>query len=180
MRFAALALILSLTACATVQVAQGEQAGRYIYRLGPGDRLKITIYGEDKLSGEYQIGSDGRIAMPLLGPVLAAGGTPDEFRNYLRILLERGYLREPKLSVEIMNLRPIYVLGEVAKPGEYGYADRMTVMAAVAKAGGFSYRANRTRAFIRHENEPNEQAYGLSPGLAVRPGDTVRIGERYF
>lgn len=89
-------------------------------------------------------------------------------------------MRDPRVTVNVASYRPVYVLGEVSNPGEYAYTERMTVYALVAKAGGFTYRANQNVAFIRHENEAQERAYSLTSGGAIMPGDTIRFEQRYF
>jgi polysaccharide export outer membrane protein len=120
------------------------------------------------------------IAYPLLGQVGAATKTTGDIRDEITNRLGAQYLRNPKVSVEVANHRPVYVLGEVARPGEFAYVEGLTAFALVAKAGGFTYRANQKIIFIRHEANPSEQAYSLTVNVTIRPGDTVRIGERYF
>jgi len=149
------------------------------YKLGPGDQLRITVFGEAELTGLYQVGSQGTIAYPLVGDVQAAGLTVFEFTESLQVAL-REYVRQPNVSVEVSNYRPFFILGEVQRPGTYPYSASLTVLNAVATAGGFTYRANRSRIFIRHANEPAEHVYPLSITTPVLPGDTVRVGERLF
>lgn len=149
------------------------------YRLGPGDQLRITVFGETELSGQFLVGSQGRIAYPLVGEVQAAGMTVLEFTESLQTALQQ-YLRSPNVSVEVANYRPFFILGEVQRPGTYPYSANLTVLNAVATAGGFTPRANRGRVFIRHANEPEERLYPLEITTPVLPGDTVRIGERFF
>lgn len=167
-----------LAACATagppVELEQPSE-----YRLGPGDQLRITVFGENDLTGLYLVGSQGVIAYPLVGEVHAAGLTVLEFTESLQTALEQ-YLRAPNVSVEVANYRPFFILGEVQRPGTYPYSANLTVLNAVATAGGFTPRANRGRVFIRHANEPEEHAYPLQITTPVLPGDTVRIGERFF
>jgi len=94
--------------------------------------------------------------------------------------LREGYLLEPKVSVQVASFRPVYILGEVNKPGEYPYTQGLTIRGAVAKADGFTYRANEKRVFLKRTGEPGERAYPLTADFAVLPGDTIRFGERYF
>lgn len=117
---------------------------------------------------------------PLVGVIEARGRTTTEFKDALAQTLSNGFLINPSIIVEVGNPRPIYILGEVRQPGEYDYAEGMTVLKAVAKAGGFTYRANKSRVFVLHYGEQEEYKYDLSPATAVSPGDTIRIGERYF
>ena len=109
----------------------------------------------------------------------AAGLTLTEFTDALRTALGQ-YLRAPSVSVEVANYRPFFILGEVARPGTYPYAVDLTVLNAVATAGGFTYRANEHRVYIRHACQADERAYALTPSTPVLPGDTIRIGERLF
>ena len=149
------------------------------YRLGPGDQLRVTVFGEEELTGQFLVGSQGTIAYPLVGEVRAAGLTLLEFTETLQTALQ-GYLRQPNVSVEVANYRPFFILGEVQRPGTYPYSANLTVFNAVATAGGFTARANRGRVFIRHANAADEHVYPLEITTPVLPGDTVRIGERFF
>jgi polysaccharide export outer membrane protein len=162
------------TAAAQTQPAQPSE-----YRLGAGDQLRVTVFGEADLTGEYMVGSQGTLAYPLVGELQAAGLTVAEFTEVLRTALLQ-YLRNPNVSVEVANYRPFFILGEVQRPGTYPYSANLTVLNAVATAGGFTYRANRRRVFIRHANETEERPYRLTITTSVSPGDTIRIGERFF
>lgn len=170
--------VFALSACATA-TAPLEPEQPTEYRLGPGDQLRITVFGEAELTGLYQVGSQGVIAYPLVGDVQAQGDTIIEFTERLQTALQ-AYIRQPNVSVEVANYRPFYILGEVQRPGTYPYSANLTVQNAVATAGGFTYRASKNRVFIRHANETEERAYPLTITTPVLPGDTVRIGERLF
>ena len=148
--------------------------------LAPGDTLKITTYDVPTLTGEFVISPAGTIAFPLLGAVKAAGGTPADLRKTLTEQLGDGYITNPRVTVAVAHYRPFYILGQVNKPGEYPFVIGLTVRDAVAKAGGFTYRANEKRVYIRSTGEQTEQTYKLTAGIPVAPGDTLRIGERYF
>jgi len=149
------------------------------YRLGAGDTLRVIVFGETELTGQFEVGPRGTIAYPLVGEVEAIGLTPVEMATRIQEGLG-AYLRSPNVSVEIANYRPFFILGEVQRPGSYPYSPNLTVQNAVATAGGFTYRANRNRVFIKHANEPAERPYDLTSSLPVLPGDTLRIGERLF
>ncbi len=166
-------------ACSTVPSTPDEVAQPVEYRLGPGDQLRVTVFNEADLTGQYVVGSQGTISYPLVGEVRAAGLTIAEFTESLREAL-REYIRQPNVSVEVSNYRPFFILGEVQRPGTYPYSANLTVLNAVATAGGFTYRANRNRVYIRHANEQEERSYPLTIATPVLPGDTVRIGERLF
>lgn len=150
------------------------------YRLGVGDRVKVTVYNEPGLSGEFAVNDAGNLSFPLIGDVRAMGNTPGEVSETVQARLADGYLRDPKVSVEVAVYRPYYILGEVKAPGQYPYASGLTVVNAVATAQGFTPRAQKGVVFIRKFGEDTEKAYELSPDLKVFPGDTIRFGERYF
>jgi polysaccharide export outer membrane protein len=150
------------------------------YRLGAGDQLRITVFGETELTGQYVVSSGGTIAFPLLGEVQAGGMTLAELSSSLREKLQGGFVRNPNLAVEVMNYRPYYILGEVRTPGTYPYVANLTVLNAVATSQGFTTRANQDVVFIKHANESVETRYRLTTTTPVQPGDTIRIGERLF
>lgn len=150
------------------------------YRLGAADKVRVNVYGEEALTGEFIVGGSGRISMPLIGEVQAAGLTITEFQTEIAEALKKGYINEPRVSAEVLNYRPFYILGEVNKPGEYPYTNNLTVLNAVATAEGFTYRANTRQVYIKRADGTGEQAYPLTTATQVAPGDTIRIGERFF
>jgi polysaccharide export outer membrane protein len=150
------------------------------YRLGPGDKIRLNVFGEESLSGQFVVSGNGKVSLPLIGEVNAANLTVPEFQSEVDAALRQGYLKEPRISAEVLTYRPFYILGEVNKPGEYPYSSGLTVLNAVATAGGFTYRAQTKRVFIRRHSETTEKPYELQSETAVSPGDTIRIGERFF
>lgn len=150
------------------------------YRLGTGDKMKITVYDEVDLSGEFLVDANGQVQFPLVGNVEAAGLSLHQFVTELTNALGAKYLKDPKVSVEIENYRPFYIMGEVNKPGEYPYENRLNVLGAVALAGGFTYRADDGTVYIRRKGDIKEKAQPASPDTMVAPGDVVRIPERIF
>jgi protein involved in polysaccharide export with SLBB domain len=150
------------------------------YRLGTGDKLRIIVFGEEALTGEFFVSGGGKIAFPLIGDIDATGLTIPQLQAAIETKLADGYLNKPKVSAEVLNYRPFYILGEVMKPGEYPYTNGLTVMNAVATAQGFTYRADTKRVFIKRATGPGEHEYPLTTATPVEPGDTIRIGERFF
>ena len=150
------------------------------YRLGAGDKVRVITFGEEALTGEFFVGGSGKISLPLIGEVQAAGSTVPDLQTEIERTLKQGYLREPRVSVEVLNYRPFYILGEVTRPGEYPYTNGLTVLNAVATANGFTYRANKDKVYIKRADGQEEKAYPLTSMTPVAPGDTVRIGERFF
>src|SRR5579859_2567839 len=150
------------------------------YKLGVGDRVRVIVYNEETLTGEFQVAANGKISFPLIGDIDATAQTPPELAAIIQSRLADGYLRDPHVSMEVVAYRPFFILGEVKNPAQYPYVNGITVMNAAAMAGGFTPRAARKKAFIRHAGEDKEKAYDLTADLRLQPGDTVRIGERYF
>lgn len=150
------------------------------YRLGPTDRLSITVYGEDEFSREYVVSPLGSISLPLIGEVKAIGLTSDELRRDIEQRLGSGFINKPSVTLVVTGFRDYFILGEINKPGEYPYSAGLTVIQAVAAAEGFTYRAARRYVFLRHAGEETETRVLLKPNMKVRPGDTLRLGERYF
>ncbi|KHK93230.1 polysaccharide biosynthesis/export family protein [Novosphingobium malaysiense] len=179
-RAIALAACALLMGCASTASNTLPSADVVQYRLSAGDALQLDVFREEAFSGEYTISDEGTISLPMVGSVQAAGKTLGQLRRELAETLRQDYVRDARINLEILNFRPIYILGEVQKPGEYAFSERMSVHGLVAKAGGFTYRANEKVVFIRHADEAEEKAYKLTSGAAVLPGDTVRIDQRYF
>lgn len=150
------------------------------YLLGSGDELRVIVYGEEDLSGEFRIGGEGAVSLPLIGSVGAAGLSIREFESQIAIALQDGYLLDPRVSVEVLNFRPFYIIGEVENGGEYPYTHGMSVLNAVAVAGGYTYRANRRRVFITRAAGVEEIEVTANRVESVRPGDIIRVPERFF
>src|SRR5262249_15231785 len=141
-----------------------------------GDKLHIIVFGADDLSGDFSISDAGFVNAPLVGDVKAAGLGTTEFTKALERKLADGYMRDPRVSVQVTTYRPFYIIGEVTKPGEYPYANGMTVMNAVAMGGGFSYRAQERYMVVTR----NHQDYRAEPSDKILPDDIVRVPERMF
>lgn len=150
------------------------------YRLGTGDKLKITVYGEDDLSGEFFVDGSGQVQLPLVGQVKAANLTIHEFVAEVSTALKEGYLKDPKVSVEVLNYRPFYIIGEVNKPGEYPFENGLNVLGAIALAGGYTYRANDDNVYVRRAGTGKEEAMKADSSTRVYPGDIIRVAERIF
>lgn len=150
------------------------------YRLGTGDKLKVTVYGEEDLSGEFLVDGSGQVQLPLVGQVKAATLTIHEFVAEVTNALKEGYLKDPKVSVEVLNYRPFYIIGEVNKPGEYPFESGLNVLGAIALAGGYTYRANDNDVYVRRAGHDKEESLPASANTKVYPGDIIRIAERLF
>ena len=174
--------LFAMGAAAPARAQEQEQATRKIpeYRLGSGDKIRVITFGEQELTGEFLVSGDGKVSLPLIGEVNAMGLTVPEFQKRVEAALKDGYLKDPKVSVEVLTYRPFYILGEVMKPGEYPYTNGLTVLNAVATAQGFTYRADTHKVYIRRAATKDEMSEALTPTSPVEPGDTIRIGERLF
>ncbi len=149
------------------------------YTLGTGDILRVTVFGHEDLSGEFEVDSAGRIALPLVGDVLVVERSLEDVENLIVAALKPDYLKNPQVSVEIINYRPFYIIGEVANPGSYPYVGGMRVINAVAMAGGFTYRAKEDDLLITRANGDGQQE-SVGQETLVFPGDVIEVPERFF
>jgi polysaccharide export outer membrane protein len=169
---------LSPASAQAQSLAPAAPAGSYV--LGPNDRIRLKVYGEADITGEYEIDSNGNVSVPLAGHLKAAGLTTRQLERSITSALSKGIVRDPRVNVEIALYRPYYILGEVKKSGEYPYRLGLTVMDAIASAGGFTYRANENKVYLRRSGGGVEEIYALDAPVPVFPGDNIRIPERYF
>ena len=153
------------------------------YKVGPGDTLRISTYMETDLTNSFTVLPSGKLAFPLTGEVDVAGMTTEEIRAMLEAkLAEGGMVRNAKLAVNIAEFRPIYILGEVAKPGRYPYEANMTLQRAVAVAGGYTVRANSRQLILHRDGDSVNRRVPVEvkTQFALRPGDTLTVPKRYF
>lgn len=187
-QLSALALAVALVACGKSGPPPISSGERYVaaadsaeaYQLGAGDKVRIAIYNEPQLGGEYLVSSDGVISMPLIGDVQVMSKTVKDAALAIQGQLANGYLRNPQVSMQVIAYRPFFILGEVRSPGQYPYSTGLTVYNAIATAEGYTPRAAKKVVFIRRFGDQYEQEYKLTPDLRVFPGDTLRIAERFF
>lgn len=176
------ALLLLLSACAPGgDLPPLPPAEASTYRLGPGDVVRLITFGEEQLTGEFRVADSGTVALPLVGTVSAAGRTPAELEQAVaEALRHANLLRNPSVSAEVIAYRPIFVLGEVNKPGQYPYQPGMTVVTAAAVAGGFTYRAVQGYASVVRNQKGETIEAKASRQALLQPGDVVTIFERRF
>ena len=174
--------LLALTACSPGRDLPPLPAStRDTYLLGAGDQVRVITFGEEQMTGNFRISDSGSIAVPLLGLVSAAGITPDQLgQKIAQALQSKKLFMHPSVAVEVIEYRPIFVLGEVNKPGQFPYQPGMTMLTAVAVAGGFTYRAvdgyaSDVRVVDKHGIEGRIERQTL-----LQPGDVVTIFERVF
>lgn len=177
--FAAVLLLIGCVGDGTAPpVGSDAQAGDD-YRLGPEDKVKVSVFGEADLSGEFVVDSSGVLAAPFVGQIKVKGMTLREFEAaYAKKLRDAEILRDPRVNAEVTSFRPIYVLGEVKKPGQYAYVSGMTVQKAVALAEGYTYRASESSVEITRSG--HKFTLDVTPQTKVLPGDEIRIPERFF
>lgn len=150
------------------------------YRLGIGDRVRVSVFGEPDLSVDGDIDATGHLSYPLLGRVQALRKTADELARDIAGGLSKGYLRNPDVRVAVIQYRPIYLTGQVARPGAYPYTVGLTVEKAVALAGGLTRIASERGIFRLLEDAPTSERRRVRMDEPVLPGDTLVVEESLF
>ena len=173
-----LAICWLLIASLAASVAGAEEPPRH--RLQPGDEIAVRVHGHPDLSGEFALDGGGAASLPLLGRLTLAGTTIPQAEARIVAALRPDYLIAPTVSVRLLVTRPIYVLGEVEAPGSYPFRTGLTVMEAVALAGGYSDRADDGSLSIVRARDPARLRLPAAERTRVLPGDTVRVGARFF
>lgn len=176
-----------VAACATdgvarMSVAQANSELAAGYQIDSGDQLKVIVFDEDSLSGDYEVGLQGLLALPLIEPINVKNRQPSQVAQLIeQSLAQGGYVLDPRVSVEILEHRSFFILGEVATPGEYTHNGELTLEQAVAKAGGFSARANKTQIVLKRQTWNEGRMIKLGSGsLRIAPGDTITVRESFF
>jgi len=161
-----------------------EQDGSPVesYRLDTGDQLRVTVFNQEQLTGDYKVGANGAISMPLIGEVAARDQTTGELEQALvkRLSVEKNILVNPSVSVQVEAYRPFFILGEVRNPGQYPCPYETTVFSAVAIAGGFTYRARTDYVSITRKIGPQIVERRADRNSVIQPGDVILVYERYF
>lgn len=177
-----LALAATLQGCASEPRAPLEYraAPSLPYTVGPGDRLRVIVFEQDSLSNSYAVDAAGHIAMPLIGQVPATGHTTTQLARNIEARLRNGYIRDPRVAVEVEDYRPFFVLGEVANSGQYPYVNGLTVETAVATAGGYTPGARRDQAELTRTEKDETVTVDVPVTEPVRPGDTIFVRGWFF
>jgi polysaccharide export outer membrane protein len=176
----AVAAMVCAALCAVAAATARAQSAVAEYMLGPGDQLRVMVFGHEDLSGEFEIDGSGRLAFPLVGSVAVGGLTVSQAEQTIVGRLKPDYLRDPQVSIEVLNYRPFYIIGEVRSPGSYPYRSGINVLNAVAIAGGFTYRANEDTVYLTRGGDPNGEKVKVGMDMILLPGDIVEVRERYF
>lgn len=175
-----LALAWGLAGCATTNTVALATDPNAAYTLGSGDRVRVIVFGQESLSNSYAVDGSGNISMPLIGMVAAKGQTTESLAREIEAMLRNGYLRDPRVSVEVEAYRPFFVLGEVTTPGQYPYINGMTAENAVAVAGGFTPRGFHDAVGLTRMIDGRSVTFDVPITQPIRPGDTIVVHERFF
>jgi polysaccharide biosynthesis/export protein len=157
-----------------------NEQGSNVYLLGAGDALRITVFGEPDLSGTIRIADNGTLVMPLVGQVSAQGLSVPELQKRLVSQLNLKAVKSPDVTIQIEEYRPFFILGEVKNPGSYPYVPDMTVLTAVAIAGGFTFRASEDEVSVTRRRNGAASEARASRAARILPGDVVYVFERHF
>jgi polysaccharide export outer membrane protein len=160
--------------------AQDATNSDFQYILDSGDKLRITVFNEPELSGEFEIDGSGILAFPLIGSVKAGGIDPRSLEKLLADKLRGEYLVNPRVNIEVLNFRPFFILGEVKSPGSYPYVNGLNVINAVALAGGYTPRAYKKKVLITRGQGKDRKEFHAGEEELVLPGDSIRVEERLF
>jgi polysaccharide export outer membrane protein len=150
------------------------------YLLGPGDKVRLKVYGDADVNGDYEVNSAGFVSIPLVGQVKAAGLTTRQLENALMSRMKGKIANDPKINIEITTYASFYVYGEVKKAGVYPFQPGLTVADAVATAGGLTYRADESKVLLRRAGSHETAIVPVDGTVRVYPGDNLRVAERYF
>jgi polysaccharide export outer membrane protein len=181
-RLACLAALMAVAACNHIDLAEQPPARSSLgpYALRANDQIRIQVYNEPTITGDYTVDGAGFVSVPLAGQVKASGLTTTQLERALTAKLNNGMLKDARVNVQVANYSPFYIRGEVKKAGEFPYRPGMTVSDAVALAGGYTYRADESKVYVRSARAAGEIMRLLETDIPVSPGDNIRIPERLF
>lgn len=152
------------------------------YLLGSGDKLRISFFGKhySDLSGDYEIDGAGIVPLPLVENILLGGKTLSEAEYAIKAAYKPDYVKNPRVSVQVLNYRPFYIWGQVNGPGSYPYVNGITVLEAVVIAGGFTKRAKQDTLKVIRGNDSSRTEQDVMLGDVILPGDVIEVAQRYF
>jgi len=171
--------LLMICSCIGPAIISGPPQAAPPTLLGAGDRLRVIVFGQNQLSGDFVVANDGDISLPLAGRLYVAGMPLADAEQVVRRRLADGIVSKPVVNIDIVRYRPIYVLGEVARPGGYEPTGQLDVISAVALAGGYTYRARRDEVSVLRAEKPNSPVPATDT-TPVDAGDVVVVPERWF
>lgn len=167
-------LVWLIAASALAQPAASD------YRLGPGDRIIIKVFGEEDLSMDIRLNDTGRLNYPLIGELVVQGLTVPELEQRITQGLKDSYLRDPAVTVSIAEYRPFFVNGQVQRPGGFPYQPKLTVEQAIALGGGFTDRASHSRIDVIRASDPQHKSVRVKLTDPVFPGDIITVKPSLF
>lgn len=172
--FIGAAVIAALLAVGGAEPVDAQEG----YALGPGDIIRVTVFGEPDLSGEFEVGADGVVSLPLVGAQVLSGLSVSGAETVIERELAAGFIQNPDVAIDILNYRPFFVIGEVNNQGVFPFIADLTVLKAVAIAGGFTYRADEEDIVVKRAGSEEEVPIGIDE--LVNPGDVIIVEERWF
>lgn len=171
---------LFVAGCANVDLPTLPPSAKVAYRLDTGDTVRVIVYNQQGFSTDYTVADDGTLSFPILGEIKARALTIEELKQEIRAGLVNGVLKDPAVSVQMSQYRPFYIVGEVAKPGQYPYVPDINALGAVAVAGGFSIRADQDHlSVMRKAGGGTAQEWAASPTSEIEPGDVLVVHEHF-
>ncbi|SHO58590.1 polysaccharide biosynthesis/export family protein [Vibrio quintilis] len=173
-----LAASLATSAACTDTTGRSDRESTAPYHLGPGDQIRIMVYGEPGLSMTFMVNQRGSVNYPFIGQVQLAGKSLSEIEATIARRLKGDYLREPMVSVTMEHFRRFYITGEIEAPNGYEYLPGLTIEQAIALAGGLTDRADDDDIQIRHSGRELQKDVPVT--CPVHPGDTIIIGKSFF
>ena len=174
--------IACLVVASPLSAQEAKNSDSTRYQLGSGDKLRISFFGKhySDLSGDYEIDGAGIVPLPLVGNIRLGGKTISEAENAIKDAYKPDYVKDPRVSVQVLNYRPFYIWGQVNAPGSYPYVNGIKVLEAVVIAGGFTKRAKQDKMKIIRGNDPSRTGKDATPGTVILPGDVIEVPQRYF
>jgi len=144
------------------------------FKIMPGDTVILTVFGEESMSGRYEVDEDGTLNIPPVGRIKVAGLSSNEIENYLVNYLKGGYMVEPRIKVEIIPspLRNVFVLGEVKNPGSYDPRKGRTIIDYILIAGGPTPFSGDTITLLRREENALKRIGSFSLSELIKTGNT--------
>ena len=181
-RVVALVCLIGLAACSmnSISLPAPPYPDVSIYRVDAGDKLSVQVFGQSDLSGQFDVGANGQLSLPLVGTIPARQRSTQDIADDIQSRLANGFVVNPRVSVEVAAYRSIYVLGEVNHAGNFPWIPGMRVEQAVALAGGFTRRAITSKVVLTRQGKDGLRQYGIGMNEIVMPGDTLNIKRRIF
>jgi polysaccharide export outer membrane protein len=176
-------LFVSLALCCAgplTNPAWADAPAQTEYVLGAGDKLRVTVFHNDDLTSECEVDPSGTVTLPLIQQVPAAGKTVQQLEAEIKKRLSPDYVKNPQVTIEVLNYRPFYIIGEVKNPGSYPFVASMTVVNAIALAGGYTYRANKDEVQLIRATDSARKPVVAQRTDIVMPGDVIEVKERLF